>query len=73
MPKEEDWILFASYNEKSLMHNELAMKMARDLGMYASRTQHVEVVVNGRYDGVYLLMEKNKTSSGETEHHQNVG
>jgi hypothetical protein len=64
MPKEEDWILFASYNEKSLMHNALAMKMARDLGMYASRTQYVEVVVNGRYDGVYLLMEKIKRVAG---------
>lgn len=64
MPKEEDWILFASYNEKSLMHNGLAMKMARDLGMYASRTQYVEVVVNGRYDGVYLLMEKIKRVAG---------
>lgn len=64
MPKEEDWILFASYNEKSLMHNALAMKMARDLGMYASRTQHVEVVINGRYDGVYLLMEKIKRVAG---------
>ena len=64
MPKEEDWILFASYNEKSLMHNALAMKMARDLGMYASRTQHVEVVINGRYEGVYLLMEKIKRVAG---------
>jgi len=64
MPKEEDWILFASYNEKSLLHNALAMKMARDLGMYASRTQHVEVVINGRYEGVYLLMEKIKRVAG---------
>ncbi|MCU0341580.1 MAG: CotH kinase family protein [Spirosomaceae bacterium] len=64
MPKDEDWILFASYNEKSLMHNALAMKLARDLGMYASRTQHVEVVVNGRYEGVYVLMEKIKRIEG---------
>lgn len=64
MPKEEDWILFASYNEKSLLHNVLAMKMARDLGMYASRTQFVEVIVNGRYEGVYVLMEKIKRVNG---------
>ncbi|WP_428667629.1 CotH kinase family protein [Runella sp.] len=64
MPKNEDWILFASYNEKSLMHNVLAMKMANDLGMYASRTQYVEVVVNGKYEGVYVLMEKIKRSNG---------
>jgi len=64
MPKEEDWILFTSYNEKSLIHNVLAMKLARDLGMYASRTQHVEVVLNGRYEGVYVLMEKIKRVEG---------
>ncbi|MEZ4903073.1 MAG: CotH kinase family protein [Spirosomataceae bacterium] len=64
MPKEEDWILFASYNEKSLLHNALAMKMARDLGMYASRTQHLEVVINGKYEGIYMLMEKIKRVSG---------
>lgn len=64
MPKDEDWILFASYNEKSLLNNVLAMKMARDLGMYASRTQHVEVVLNGRYEGVYVLMEKIKRIEG---------
>lgn len=63
-PKDEDWILFASYNEKSLLHNALAMKLARDLGMYASRTHHVEVVINGRYEGVYVLMEKIKRVEG---------
>ena len=64
MPKESDWILFASYNEKSLLHNAMAMKMARDMGVYASRTQHVELVVNGKYEGVYVLMEKVKRGSG---------
>ncbi|AEI47445.1 CotH kinase family protein [Runella slithyformis] len=64
MPKNEDWILFASYNEKSLIHNVLAMKMATDMGIYASRTQYVEVVVNGRYEGIYVLMEKIKRSNG---------
>jgi hypothetical protein len=64
MPKNEDWILFASYNEKSLIHNVLAMKMANDLGMYASRTHYVELVVNGRYEGIYVLMEKIKRSNG---------
>ncbi|TAH14276.1 MAG: T9SS C-terminal target domain-containing protein [Runella slithyformis] len=64
MPKEEDWILFASYNEKSLLNNAIAMKMARDMGVYASRTKHVELVVNGRYEGIYVLMERIKRGSG---------
>ena len=63
-PKEQDWILYPSYNEKSLMHNMMAMKMARDMGMYGSRTQHVEVVLNGKYDGIYVMMEKVKRNSG---------
>lgn len=60
MPKETDWILFASYNEKSLMHNVFTMSLGRQLNMYASRTKYVELVLNGNYQGVYVLMEKIK-------------
>lgn len=66
-PKEQDWILYPSYNEKTFLHNVMAMKMARDMGIYGSRTQHVEVVLNGRYDGVYVLMEKIKRNSGRVD------
>lgn len=64
MPKESDWILFASYNEKSFMHNILTMRVAREMGMYASRTQYVEVIINGAYQGVYVFMEKIKRDEG---------
>ncbi|MCP9770828.1 spore coat protein CotH [Lacihabitans sp. LS3-19] len=60
LPQDSDWILFASYNEKSLMHNVLSMSLARQIGMNGSRTKYVEVIVNGQYDGVYVLMEKIK-------------
>ncbi len=60
MPKETDWILFASYNEKSLMHNVFTMSLGRQLNMYASRTRYVELVLNGNYQGVYVFMEKIK-------------
>jgi hypothetical protein len=66
-PKEEDWILYASYNDKSLMHNVLTMKMGREMGIYASRTQYVEVVINGEYQGVYVLMEKIKRDKGRVD------
>lgn len=64
MPKESDWILFASYNEKSFMHNVLTMRVAREMGMYASRTQYVEVIINNVYQGVYVFMEKIKRDEG---------
>src|SRR5690606_8251324 len=55
-----DWILYAAYNDGSLMRNVVAYRAARALGRYASRTRYVEVILNGRYWGVYVLMEKLK-------------
>ncbi|HTF03802.1 MAG TPA: CotH kinase family protein, partial [Bacteroidia bacterium] len=60
MPKESDWILSASYSDKSLLNNFLTYDLARSMGWYAPRCQHVELVVNGEYQGVYVLMEKIK-------------
>ncbi|PLK43349.1 CotH kinase family protein [Emticicia sp. TH156] len=67
MPEESDWILFASYNEKSLMHNVLTMNLARQMGIYASRTQYVEVFLNDSYMGVYVFMEKIKRAAGRVD------
>lgn len=60
MPSESDWILSASYTDKSLMNNMLAYKLFSDFGYYAPRTRYVELVLNGQYQGVYILMEKIK-------------
>jgi subtilisin-like proprotein convertase family protein len=60
MPKESDWILSANYSDKSFQNNVLAYKLARDMGHYATRTRYVELVLNGQYMGVYVLMEKIK-------------
>ncbi len=59
-PEEEDWILYAPYSDKALMRNVLAYDLARQMGRYASRTRFCEVVLNGEYQGVYVLMEKIK-------------
>jgi CotH kinase protein len=60
MPADDDWVLYAGYNDKTLMRNVLAYETARRVGRYASRTRFVEVRLNGRYHGVYVLMEKLK-------------
>ena len=60
MPKENDWILYAPYSDKSLIRNILAYKLARDMGYYAPRTKLCELILNGEYMGVYVLMEKIK-------------
>ena len=60
MPEEEDWILFAPYNDKSLMRDVLAYKLGRDLSQYSPRTRFCEVVLNGKYQGIYVVIEKIK-------------
>jgi hypothetical protein len=62
MPVEEDWILYAPYTDKSLMRNVLAFKIANEMGRYASRTRFCEVMLNGSYQGIYVMMEKVKRS-----------
>ena len=57
LPEENDWVLHAPYSDKSLMRNALAFHLGRATGRYASRWRFCEVVLNGDYQGVYLLLE----------------
>ena len=60
MPVENDWILSAPYSDKSLMRNFLTYNLGRKMGHYSPRTVFCELVINGDYQGVYILMEKIK-------------
>jgi hypothetical protein len=60
MPAENDWVLYAPYSDKTLLRNELPYHLARNLGQYASRTAFCELILNGEYRGIYVLMEKIK-------------
>ncbi|HMN32410.1 MAG TPA: CotH kinase family protein [Chitinophagaceae bacterium] len=63
MPKESDWILQATYNDKTFLRNVMTFDMARLGGEYGTRTQHCEVILNGEYIGIYFLCEKIKVNS----------
>lgn len=67
MPKQEDWILFAPYNDKSLMRDAMAYRFGRALGRYAPRTKYCEVVLNGQYQGIYVLIEKIKRDKNRVD------
>jgi hypothetical protein len=60
MPPHEDWALVANHFDKSFLNNTLAYTLAREMGHYAARTRHVEVVLNGDHHGVYVLSERIK-------------
>ena len=67
-PEEEDYIFMghvfrASQNtifDPSLMHHYIGHEMYRSMGRYASRTQWIDLEINGVYMGVYQFMEKLK-------------
>ncbi len=60
MPEETDWVLNASYNDRSFMRDFLAQMIAGRLGVLNSKTKFVELIINDEYRGVYVLMEKIK-------------
>ena len=60
MPEENDWVLYAPWQDKTMIRNVLAYQLANDMGRYASRTRYVELYLNGDYQGIYVLMEKIK-------------
>ena len=60
MPSENDWVLSAQYTDKSLMRAMLTFHIYRLMGWYAPRFKPVELIIDGEYLGVYILMEKVK-------------
>lgn len=60
MPVENDWVLYAPYNDKSLIRNVLTYELGSRMGRYASRWRFCEVFMNGNYQGVYVFLERIK-------------
>ncbi|NQU55352.1 MAG: CotH kinase family protein, partial [Bacteroidetes bacterium] len=64
MPEEEDWILYAPYTDKSLIRNVLTFTLASQISdVYVPRCKFVELFLNKKYEGVYVLMENIKRDS----------
>jgi hypothetical protein len=67
MPKESDWTLNATYNDKSLMRDGLAYILAGSVMEYAPRVRYCELVLNNSYMGIYLLIEKIKRDKSRVD------
>ncbi len=63
MPAQSDWILYAPYDDKTCMRDVLTYDIANQTGHYASRTRFCELMLNGQYQGIYVMMEKIKRDS----------
>ncbi len=66
-PSDNDWILYAPYTDKAMIRNVLTYDLGRQMGQYAPRTKLCEVILNGSYIGVYVLMERIKINPGRVD------
>lgn len=62
LPEENEWILYGPYVDKTLIRNNLVYQLGREMGLIASKTEFCELVINGDYRGIYVLMQKIKVS-----------
>ncbi len=67
LPAENDWILYAPYTDKTMIRDVLTYTIDASLGHYSPRCRFVELVLNGNYQGVYVLMEKIKRNKNRVD------
>lgn len=61
--KDKAWVLIANYPDKSMIRNDLAMTMGKMSKLdWTPSCHYVELILNGQYNGTYLLSEKIKAS-----------
>lgn len=66
--EDKDWVLYAAAADPSIMRNRLMLDTFRDMtGGWSVNSMYVELVVNGEYKGVYVLMDKITANMGDEE------
>ena len=79
MPKHKRWVLLANFMDRTLMRNLVSMKVASMTGLaWTPRCVPVELVLNGKHQGSYLLIEqvrvdKNRVNITEMKPEDNAG
>lgn len=63
MEADNNWVLHGPYIDRTLIRNYVAMNLTGEIMPFAPDVRFVELFVNNRYDGLYVLMEK--VSKGE--------
>ena len=61
MPAESDWVLNATYNDKTLVREAITYDLNRKMSpYYTPRFRYCELLLDGNYEGIYILFEKIK-------------
>ena len=72
MPADKDWALIANYADKTLMKNHIVNLLSKKLGLfYVPQDRFVELYLNGKYLGVYIIIETIKISKNRINAQKN--
>lgn len=62
-PKDKSWVLIANFNDKTMLRNQISFFVGKLSKLdWTPRAHFVELMLNGKYNGTYLLCEKIKVS-----------
>lgn len=64
MPKDNNWVMLAPYNDRSMIRDALMFQLARPYFEYVPRLRHCEVILDGCYYGIYIMTEKPSKGKG---------
>lgn len=68
MRKNRKWMLLANWFDISLVRNQIAFDLCREIGLSSTPDcAQVDLYINGAYNGVYLLTEKIQLKKGRLE------
>ena len=74
MPKHKRWCLIANYMDRTHLRNRIAYHLGAHSKLdYTTRNEFVEVYMNGRYEGCYLLTEQIKVDANRVNVGENTG
>ena len=60
LPKENDWILSGLAFDTTFIRDHVSYKLSNSIGQYAAKAEYCELLLNGEYKGIYMLLEKLK-------------
>ncbi|HBT19693.1 MAG TPA: spore coat protein CotH [Clostridiaceae bacterium] len=67
MEAHDEWALHGPYLDRTLIRNYMAMNLAGEMMPYAPEVRFVELFQDGKYQGVYVLMETISKGEGRVE------
>jgi hypothetical protein len=67
LPIENDWILYGPYPDKTLIRDVLTFHLSQSFGHYASNWRYCELLLDGQYQGLYILVERIKRDNNRVD------